>query len=203
MKFLYAVLAFAASSFAQNSTVAPAAPSAPSAASSSSKSAIEIISPTGTKSYNSGDLITITWSIVDTTVDSTQQLVFEICDASLGANKVTPIGVTLNGTASISALQLNTELPKGIPAGGAYTIRADLKESTSFVYFFSPNFPINQALGVSVPVATSAGAAAAATGSNGSPAAVTKTSAVATTATSGALAYAFGGVISAAIMFSL
>ncbi|KAJ3238141.1 hypothetical protein HDU78_003672 [Chytriomyces hyalinus] len=152
-----AVLAAAVSVLAQTS--APSAPSAPTTSNS-----MVLISPNGNLAYKSGDPITITWNI-NTDAESWRntQVTFEIADASQGANKVTPFAM-LTGTANIGDLQMQSTIPANIPAGGAYCVRADVRGASGFTYFFSPNFPINQALGAAAPTtaaAASAGSSAA------------------------------------------
>ncbi|KAI8616017.1 hypothetical protein BC830DRAFT_1119766 [Chytriomyces sp. MP71] len=177
MRFVLALVASALLAAAQTDPAGPTgSASAPAAASSNS---IVIISPTGNLAYKSGDPVVITWNI-NTGADQTwldTQVTFEIADASKGANKVTPINKMLNGTSSISDLQLSTVVPDGIPAGGSYCVRADVRGPSGFVYFFSPNFPINQALS-----ASSGGAAVMTTGASaaaGANAAVTMSPSVA------------------------
>ncbi|KAJ3237467.1 hypothetical protein HDU81_009411 [Chytriomyces hyalinus] len=162
MQFGLALFAFAVSVLAQNSTspVAPTnAPSAPSATNS-----LVLISPNGNLAYKSGDPITITWNIgADDATWKDTDVMFEIADASQGANKVTPITQLSAGvTTKIGSLQFQSTVPDKVPAGGAYCVRAGVRGTNGFVYFFSPNFPINQELKASVPTTAAAPAAGAA-----------------------------------------
>ncbi|KAJ3241103.1 hypothetical protein HDU81_001889 [Chytriomyces hyalinus] len=156
LRIVLAVLAAAVAVLAQTS--APSAPSAPTSANS-----MVLISPNGNLAYKSGDPVTITWNInTDAAAWRNTQVTFEIADASQGANKVTPFAM-LNGTANIGDLQMQSTIPLNIPAGGAYCVRADVRGTTGFTYFFSPNFPINQALGVAAPTTAAAAGASSAT----------------------------------------
>ncbi|KAJ3018891.1 UNVERIFIED_CONTAM: hypothetical protein HDU68_010930 [Siphonaria sp. JEL0065] len=173
MKFTYTLLALAAVLVrAQDETSAvvdqpevsavatadaPASPATVPAPATNPANTIVIISPTGTKAYKSGETITVTWTNKGDPNDWDwwgTPVQFEIADASLGVNRVSPIGVYLAGNATIGDLQLSATLPTGIPAGGAYCVRADIKGPRGFTYFFSPNFPINQALGAPAAVTT-------------------------------------------------
>ncbi|KAJ3390541.1 hypothetical protein HDU80_011214 [Chytriomyces hyalinus] len=161
MQFVLALIAFAVSVLAQSSD--PAAPSnAPSAPSTTNS--LVLISPNGNLAYKSGDPITITWNIgADDATWKDTDVMFEIADASQGANKVTPITQLSSGvTTKIGSLQFQSTVPDKVPAGGAYCVRAGVRGTNGFVYFFSPNFPINQDLKAAVPT-TSAAAAAAGT----------------------------------------
>ncbi|KAJ3247577.1 hypothetical protein HDU78_003742 [Chytriomyces hyalinus] len=156
LRIILAVVAAVVSVVAQTS--APSAPSAPTTSNS-----MVLISPNGNLAYKSGDPITITWNInTDAAAWRNTQVTFEIADASQGANKVTPFAM-LNGTANIGDLQMQSTIPANIPAGGAYCVRADVRGTSGFTYFFSPNFPINQALGAAAPTTAAAAPAASAT----------------------------------------
>ncbi|KAJ3020079.1 UNVERIFIED_CONTAM: hypothetical protein HDU68_010355 [Siphonaria sp. JEL0065] len=167
----------------------PAGPATVPAPSTNPANTIVIISPTGTKAYKSGETLTITWTNKGDPNDWDwwgTPVQFEIADATQWPNKVAPIGVYLAGNATIGDLQLSATLPTGIPAGGAYCVRADVKGPRGFTYFFSPNFPINQALGV--------------------PAAVTsasKTAAQVTTAAKTSSASSIAGFVSALVVLAL
>ncbi|KAI8607466.1 hypothetical protein BC830DRAFT_1086923 [Chytriomyces sp. MP71] len=189
MQFTYSILAFALSALAQNSS-APAAPSSASApAGATGTNSLVIISPNGNLAYKSGDSIVVTWNInTDDATWKNTDVSFEIADASQGANKVTPIGKTLQGSSKIGDLQLTSSMPAGIPAGSQYCVRAGVKGQNGFVYFFSPNFPINAVLvsstSTSAPSSTSGpsttagqGAVAVATTSNAPPAKTTSSGA--------------------------
>ncbi|KAI8844596.1 hypothetical protein BJ741DRAFT_588850 [Chytriomyces cf. hyalinus JEL632] len=173
LKLILAVLAAVVSVLAQTS--APSAPSAPTTSNS-----MVLISPNGNLAYKSGDPITITWNInTDAASWRNTQVTFEIADASQGANKVTPFAM-LTGTANIGDLQMQSTIPTNIPAGGAYCVRADVRGTSGFTYFFSPNFPINQALGVAAPT-TAAVASAGSSAATSMVAAVQPTSVAAVT----------------------
>ncbi|KAJ3065465.1 hypothetical protein HDU98_011181 [Podochytrium sp. JEL0797] len=146
MQFLLPLSFLALSALAQNSPKSPTAAPAPVASGSS----IAIITPTGSSSYFEADQMVVAWNVLGNAPDKTflgSQITFEIADASGGALKISPIGVTLNGTATIADLQLRTVVPGNIPPGPAYCVRGAIKGATSFQYFFSPIFPINQAVG--------------------------------------------------------
>ncbi|KAJ3071675.1 hypothetical protein HDU98_004964 [Podochytrium sp. JEL0797] len=121
---------------------------------------MSIITPTGQRAYFEGDQMIVAWNIVGPASDKTflsSPITFELADASGGALKISPIGVTLNGTATIADLQLRTVMPGNIPQGPAYCVRGAIKGATSYQYFFSPVFPINQAVGAPA-LGTGAGA---------------------------------------------
>ncbi|KAJ3074566.1 hypothetical protein HDU98_010929 [Podochytrium sp. JEL0797] len=140
MQFLLPLSFLALSAVAQNSPSPAAAPA----------SSIAIITPTGQKAYFEGDQMIVAWNVVGTTADKAflaSPITFEFADASGGPLKISPIGVTLNGTATIADLQLKTVVPANIPQGAAFCVRGAIKGQTSYQYFFSPIFPINQAVG--------------------------------------------------------
>ncbi|KAJ3243919.1 hypothetical protein HDU78_011673 [Chytriomyces hyalinus] len=184
MNFIVSVLSvFAAVAVAQGDTASsatPAQPSAPAApAAPNSSNGISIISPTGTRAYKSGEKMIVTWNILGNDPEyQYTDVQFQICDASGGANKVSPIGAYLTNTtaASVGLLSISADVPANIPPGNAYTVRAEIRGTTGFIYFYSPNFPINKDLAVSA-APTSAAASASAGG-----AAVTTANAVATAA---------------------
>ncbi|KAJ3390540.1 hypothetical protein CcCBS67573_g05010 [Chytriomyces confervae] len=184
MKFIVTVLAaFASLALAQDDTaspsaslvsasVAPAQPSAPAApAAPNSSNGISIISPTGTRAYKSGEKMVVTWNILGSDPEyQFTDVQFQICDASGGANKVSPIGAYLTNatsTPSVGLLSITADVPANIPPGNAYTVRAEIRGATGFIYFFSPNFPINKDLVASAaPSAAASAAAPAATTGN-------------------------------------
>ncbi|KAJ3065466.1 hypothetical protein HDU98_011182 [Podochytrium sp. JEL0797] len=160
MQFLLPLSFLALSALAQNSPKSPTTAPAPIASGSS----IAIITPTGSNAYFEADQMIVDWNIVGPASDKTflsSPITFEIADASGGALKISPIGVTFNGTATIADLQFRTVVPGNIPPGPAYCVRGAIKGATSFQYFFSPIFPINQAVGAR---ALGAGAGAAVVG---------------------------------------
>ncbi|KAI9343191.1 hypothetical protein BDR26DRAFT_858699 [Obelidium mucronatum] len=192
MRFVsYLIFALAGSSaWAQESTE-PAAATAPVAPAASSANTISIISPTGTKSYQPGENITVTWTNNGDKNDWDwwgMPVEFELADASMGINKVTPIGVTLAGNSTIGDLQLVSVVPASVPAGSAYCVRAGVKGPRGFTYFFSPTFPIGKSVG------------APATGPEPKVSAVATVVAVATTAKSSAVAFFSGSFFSAAFV---
>ncbi|KAJ3074556.1 hypothetical protein HDU98_010919 [Podochytrium sp. JEL0797] len=207
---------------AQNSTdpasaepavpTAPAAPSAPDAPSSPASSVdgntIVIISPTGNLGYKTGDSLQITWNNNgDTDINGVWEntvMTFELADASLGANKVTPIGVSLNGTATVQDLQLTTTIPAGVPAGMAYCVRSNIKGLVGFTYFFSPSFPINAGTGVQVgapPAAKTSSPAAVGSSITSKASTAAITTVVATTTSSAVtIALSFSGMFLAGLI---
>ncbi|KAI8832428.1 hypothetical protein BJ741DRAFT_614512 [Chytriomyces cf. hyalinus JEL632] len=183
MNFIVSVLSvFAAVAVAQGDTASSATPAQPSSAPAApaapnSSNGISIISPTGTRAYKSGEKMVVTWNILgDDPEYQYTDVQFQICDASGGANKVSPIGAYLTNTtaASVGLLSISADVPANIPPGNAYTVRAEIRGTTGFIYFFSPNFPINKDLAVSAAPTAAASASAGA--------AVTTASAVATAA---------------------
>ncbi|KAJ3074557.1 hypothetical protein HDU98_010920 [Podochytrium sp. JEL0797] len=148
--FVVALLSLASSVFAQAAPAAPLAPTAPAVpgapSASSTPHTIVIINPMGVSGYAAGSTLEIVWNNMggtDPTWES-QKLTFELCDGSLGANKVTAVGVTL-GTARVQDLQLSVQIPATVAAGNSYCVRADLQGAAGFTYFFSPIFPITAA----------------------------------------------------------
>ncbi|KAJ3406985.1 hypothetical protein HDU80_009934 [Chytriomyces hyalinus] len=195
MKLTLATLLSAIAVAAQTSTDSPAAPpSAPAAPAANSKQSITIITPTGNKAYKVGENMTITWNNNADPSDVAYQftdITFELADASGGINKVTPLGVyfeTYNKNASVGLLDVTAPVPQ-VKAGAAYCVRANIRGSTGFTYYFSPTFPIGMELNAvpsksAQPAASgAANGAAAATGA----AAVSPTPAAVTSKPSGGL----------------
>ncbi|KAJ3241105.1 hypothetical protein HDU81_001891 [Chytriomyces hyalinus] len=192
MKLTFTALLFAIAVAAQTSTDSPAAPpSAPAAPAANSKQSITIITPTGNKAYNVGENMTITWNNNADPSDIAYQFTdisFELADASGGINKVTPLGVyfqTYNKNASVGLLDVTAPVPQVKP-GAAYCVRANIRGTTGFTYYFSPTFPIGMELNA-VPSKSAqpaaSGGAAAPTGA----AAVSPTPAAVTSKPSGGL----------------
>ncbi|KAJ3237468.1 hypothetical protein HDU81_009412 [Chytriomyces hyalinus] len=199
MNFIVSVLSvFAAVAMAQGDTASSATPAQPSSAPAapaapSSSNGISIISPTGTRAYKSGEKMVVTWNILgDDPEYQYTDVQFQICDASGGANKVSPIGAYLTNTTAVSVglLSISADVPANIPPGNAYTVRAEIRGTTGFIYFFSPNFPINKDLAVSAaPTAASSGAGV----TTANPIA-TVTPGQATTTKSGAISQVLGSL---------
>ncbi|KAJ3075551.1 hypothetical protein HDU98_007797 [Podochytrium sp. JEL0797] len=143
---------------------------------------LSIIEPTGNHEYKVGDTMTITWT--NEGYDPTTPLSFELADASQGANRITPIGVTLVTNTTVGALQVTATIPAGVANGAAYCVRADIKNPTAFDYYFSPVFPIGVPVG-SVVVVTSSAAGAAGTSAGAGSGSAAAGSAAATTASVG------------------
>ncbi|KAI8607465.1 hypothetical protein BC830DRAFT_132346, partial [Chytriomyces sp. MP71] len=125
-----------------NTTTAPADPGATTAGplAPTSKNSISIITPTGAIGYKTGDVMDITWNNLGSTTDENwiyQTLTLELCDASGGANRVSPIGVILSSNASVVDLESKVMVPAGIKPGAKYAVRAAVRLDTGFLYFFS------------------------------------------------------------------
>ncbi|TPX76011.1 hypothetical protein CcCBS67573_g02750 [Chytriomyces confervae] len=197
MNFIVSVLSvFAAVAVAQGDTASSATPAQPSSAPAApaapnSSNGISIISPTGTRAYKSGEKMVVTWNILGNDPEyQYTDVQFQICDASGGANKVSPIGAYLTNTTAVSVglLSISADVPANIPPGNAYTVRAEIRGTTGFIYFYSPNFPINKDLAVSA-APTAASASAAVTTAN---AVATAAPGQATTTKSGAISQVLG-----------
>ncbi|KAJ3020080.1 UNVERIFIED_CONTAM: hypothetical protein HDU68_010356 [Siphonaria sp. JEL0065] len=166
----YVFFSLATVALAQDST-APAAPATVPAPSNAGNT-ISIISPTGTKAYQPGENLTVTWTNNGDPNDWDwwgMAVQFELADASQGINKVAPIGVYLAGNSTIGDLQLITSIPATVPAGSAYCVRADVKGPRGFTYFFSPMFPIGKSLGSSNPSPAGAAPAVVTATTTGAP----------------------------------
>ncbi|KAI8607710.1 hypothetical protein BC830DRAFT_1157987 [Chytriomyces sp. MP71] len=127
---------------------------------------ISVIQPDGNREYEVGDNMTITWT--NEGYDPATPISFELADASKGVNKVTPINVYLGHETTIGQLQMMVTVPESVPNGAAYCVRADVKGTKGFEYYFSPNFPIGMPL-QSSSTASIAPATTGTSSSNGNP----------------------------------
>ncbi|KAI9340235.1 hypothetical protein BDR26DRAFT_861508 [Obelidium mucronatum] len=146
---------------------------------------ITIIEPTGNSAYQSPSTFRITWE--NGGFPDATPVTFELADASQGANKVTPVGVTLSSNATVGLLQTTATVPAGVASNPKYCVRAAIKGDTGFLYYFSPTFAIG----------TTAGSAPAAGGSSSNSSSTTAAATAIKTSSSSRFQAVGGAVVMA------